>query len=128
MKILIVEDDSIMLMVLKRILQNFGYNVITAEDGKEGIEMIKLELPDMVITDFILPKISGSDIVFYLKHFPVKKIPVILLSAMPKGGVNNNDDYGADAYLVKPVAPQILIHTIEKFSYSRMHRREWAVA
>ncbi len=128
MKILIVEDDSIMLMVLKRILQNFGYNVITAEDGKEGIEMIQLELPDMVITDFNLPKISGFDIVFYLKHFTVKKIPVVLLSAMPNDGVNNNDKYVADAYLVKPVTPQILINTIEKFSYPRMDKRDWAVA
>ena len=118
MKILIVEDDPIMMMLLTQSVKNFGYIIISAADGKEAIHSINKESPDMVITDLTLPIISGLEIISYVKDFPGKIIPVILISAMPKNALGNtDDDFGADAYLVKPVSPQLLINTISRLEF-----------
>lgn len=104
MKILVCEDDPVMLLVLNRMLEKMQYEVINSKDGKEAIEMISSELPDMVITDLSLPIFSGFDIVLFLKKLPGKKIPVILISAMPMNALKNTDgNFGADGYFMKPV-------------------------
>lgn len=115
MKILLSEDDPVMMLVLNRILEKFEYQVIKSIDGKEALEMIAAESPDMVITDIMLPIFSGLEIVSFLKKLPGKKVPVILLSAMPMNALKNNDgDFGADAYFMKPVDGEQLKTKIEE--------------
>jgi DNA-binding response OmpR family regulator len=114
MKILIIEDDLIMTLLLTRMLKNLNYEVISAKDGKEGIELFNKSLPDLVITDMMLPFISGPEIISYLKKIPGNKAPVILLSSMPLGAFGTgNNNFDADCYLVKPVFPEELKNTIE---------------
>lgn len=104
MKILVCEDDPVMLLVLTRMLEQMQHKVMNAKDGKEAFEMINAKLPDIVITDLSLPVFSGLDIISFLKKFPGKKIPVVLISAMPMNALKNNDgDFGADSYFMKPV-------------------------
>lgn len=115
MKILLCEDDPVMMMVLNRTLETLHYEVIKSTDGKEALELIKSESPDVVITDIVLPIISGIEIVSFLKKFPGKKIPVILISAMPVNALKNNDgDFGADGYFMKPVNAEQLKTKIEE--------------
>ena len=118
MKILIVEDDPVMMMLLTHSVKDFGYVIISAADGKEAIQSINKESPDIIITDLTIPIISGLEIISYVKDFPGKIISVILISAMPKNALGyTNDDFGADAYLVKPVCPQLLLNTISNLGF-----------
>lgn len=115
MKILLSEDDPVMMMVLNRVLQMFKYEVICSKDGEEAIRLITSEAPDMVITDISLPMVSGLEVLSFSKQVPGKKIPVILLSALPVNAVNNCEgDYGADGYFMKPVNAQQLHSKIEE--------------
>ena len=125
MKILVCEDDPVMMFVLKSVLLKFGYNIICTEDGKEALKLIQSESPDMVITDMVLHNFSGTEIVFYLKNISAEKIPVILLSSMPLSALKNEDSYfGADAYLMKPVLPLQLKSTIEELKKTVPARAE----
>lgn len=118
MKILVCEDDPVMMLVLSTILKKFEYEVICSKDGKEALDIIRTKLPDMVITDMLLPHYSGPQIISYIKNLPGKKVPVILLSSMPINVMKNNDEYfGADGYLMKPVLPQELKNKIEELKH-----------
>lgn len=91
------------------------YEVIDAKDGQEAIKLIEAGPPDIVITDMSLPILSGLDIISFLKNLPGKKIPVILISAMPTSTFKNSDDYfGADHYFMKPVNADQLQARIEE--------------
>lgn len=119
MKILISEDDPVMMLVLNRMLEKMQYQVINSKDGKEALEMIRTQSPDMVITDITLPLFSGLEIVSFLRKLPGKKIPVILLSALPMNAFKNNTgDFGADAYFMKPVDALQLKTRIEELRES----------
>lgn len=114
MKILVSEDDPVMMMVVSRMLENLNHEVIKSVDGKEALEIITAQSPDMVITDIMLPIFSGIEIVSFCKKLP-KKIPVILLSAMPVNSMKNSDAYyGADGYFMKPVTVEQLENKIEE--------------
>lgn len=113
MKILVCEDDPVMMLVLTSMLKKLQYQVICSKDGREALNLINTELPDMVITDMMLPNLSGAEIISYVKNFSAKKIPVILLSSMPHYALKNNDeDFGADGYLTKPAYPEQLKNKI----------------
>ncbi len=114
-----------MMLVLSAMLKLLEYQVICSKDGREAIELINSESPDMVITDMLLPIISGAEIISYIKNLPGKKIPVILLSAMPIHAQKNNEgDFAADGYLMKPVFPQQLKCKIEELKSIKRTRIE----
>ncbi len=115
MKILVCEDDPVMLLVLNRMLEKMQYEVINAKDGKEAIDMINTARPDIVITDISLPVFSGLDIISFLKNLPRKKTPAILISALPMNAFKSSDgNFGSDAYFMKPVNADQLQATIEE--------------
>lgn len=115
MKVLIIEDDLIMTLVLSRMLKSIGYSYVCAKDGREGLELIKAESPDIVITDMMLPFVSGSEIISFVKKLSGRRIPVILLSSLPLNALkSNHKNLNADSYLVKPVSLEELKFTIEE--------------
>ncbi len=115
MKILVCEDDPVMLLVLNRMLEKMQYEVINAKDGKEAIDMINTARPDIVITDMSLPVFSGLDIISFLKNLPGKKTPAILISALPMNAFKTSDgNFGADGYFMKPVSAEQLKIKIEE--------------
>ncbi|WP_071595267.1 response regulator [Segetibacter koreensis] len=115
MKLLVCEDDPIMMIVLTTMLKRLEHDVICTKDGKQAIETIDRESPDMVITDMLLPNVSGIEIVSYLKKLPGKRIPVIMLSSMPRNAMTNTDaNFGADCYMVKPATMEQLKSKIEE--------------
>ena len=82
MKILIAEDNQLILKVIETKLKKEGYDVISCENGKEAIEKITDVLPDLVITDIMLPHSSGLEIVNFVKVTLKQNIPVMVLSGM----------------------------------------------
>ena len=80
-KILIIEDEEIMIDLLKKKLVAEGYQVSIARDGLEGLEKIKKERPDLILLDIIMPKMGGLEVMAELNKDPeLKKIPVIVVS------------------------------------------------
>ena len=81
-KVLVVDDEVHILHVVSLKLRNAGYEVITAQDGQEALEIAQVELPDLIITDFQMPHLSGLELCQRLKQHPATKdIPAIMLTA-----------------------------------------------
>ena len=117
MKILVVEDNQLILKVIETKLKKEGYDVISCENGKEAIEKITHSLPDLVITDIMLPYNSGLEIVSFVKVGLKKNIPVIVLSGMgQERTIEEAFKLGADDYMTKPFSLSELSMRIKRFS------------
>jgi two-component system, cell cycle response regulator DivK len=114
-KILIVEDNEMNLDMLSRRLARKGYQVITAMDGAEGLQMANYELPDLILMDMSLPGMDGWEATRHLKASPeTKHIPVIALTAHAMVGDREKAiEAGCNDYDTKPVEIDRLIHKME---------------
>ena len=101
-KILFVEDEPSLQKAVNEVLTQEGFEVMTASDGEEGLEMIKQE-PDLVLLDLILPKKDGFQVLKEMKEDEkTKDIPVIVLTNLEgTGDVEKALELGATTYLVK---------------------------
>ena len=80
-KILIIEDEEILLDLIQRRLLQEGYQVIVAKDGEEGLRKLKEEKPDLILLDIIMPKMGGFEVMVEMnKDKDLKKIPIIIIS------------------------------------------------
>lgn len=103
MKILVAEDEPMLLKTIELKLRKEGYEVITTSDGREAAAKIEETDPDMVITDIMMPYVSGLEIVSIVRKRIHKKIPIIMLSAMEQEKVVMEAfELGADDYITKP--------------------------
>jgi DNA-binding response OmpR family regulator len=103
-KILVVDDEYINLEFFEVMLTKLGFIVEKAEDGKEGLEKVKNFLPDLILLDNIMPKMSGWELTKFLKGNPkYREIPIIMLSALDdvKDKVEGFE-MGVDDYITKP--------------------------
>lgn len=102
MKILVCEDDENLAAVIKKRLAVSGFNVDTARDGEEGLMMIDAEQYDLVISDVMMPRMDGRELLRAVRRKKLN-LPVLLLTAMDKTeDVVSGLDAGADDYMVKP--------------------------
>jgi diguanylate cyclase (GGDEF)-like protein len=113
-KILTVDDDPDILDVLELTLSE-NYDVLSAANGKEGLELVRLKNPDLIITDYNMPVMNGPEFVKILrKDILFRHIPIIMLTG--KGEVKDmveGIESGADDYLVKPFEPDTLLARIK---------------
>lgn len=115
MRILVAEDEPMLLKTIELKLKKEGYEVIAASDGKEAINCINEKAPDMVITDIMMPYASGLEIVSLLRKEDGKKIPVIMLTAMEQEKVVMEAfELGADDYITKPFSLNELVIRVKK--------------
>jgi len=112
--ILVVDDDKSILRTFTRILQKSGYEIETAETGKEATEKAENRHYDLALVDIRLPDMDGTDLLAKLKK-QLQRTVKIMITGFPslETGVKALDE-GADAYLVKPVKPQDLLLLIEE--------------
>jgi len=112
--ILVVDDDKSILRTFTRILQKNGYEIETAETGKEAIEKADNRHYDLALVDIRLPDMDGTDLITKLKK-QLQRTVKIMITGFPslETGVKALDE-GADAYLVKPVKPQDLLVLLEE--------------
>jgi len=105
-KIVIVDDDRVTLAVIEKALILAGFWVYSAKDGEEGLELVKREKPDILISDILMPKIHGVDLCKKVKESQkLKHTRVILLSGVYKK-ITYKDlirESGADDFMEKPV-------------------------
>lgn len=116
MKILIAEDEPITLATMQFRLKKDGHEVITANNGQEALELLKVHSPQLVITDIMMPFASGLEVLAFVKKQP-KPIPVIVLSAMGQEKVVVEAfTLGADDYITKPFSPNELALRVKRFT------------
>ena len=112
--VLVVEDDPVILRLLEVNFQLEGFTVLLAHDGAEGIDLARVHKPDLVISDIMMPRTSGLELVAALKGEPdTKGIPIILLSAKAQtSDLKSGMDSGADDYITKPFEPLDLVDRV----------------
>ncbi len=107
-QVLVVEDDVKTLDIVKAYLEKDGYQVLTAQDGHEGLTAAQYYSPDLIVLDLLLPGVSGVDICRALREN--SSIPIIMLTALStEQDKLNGLDLGADDYLTKPFSPRELV-------------------
>jgi two-component system response regulator MprA len=109
--ILVADDDHKITDMLRRTLLYEGYTVVTASDGQEALDQAQAHRPDLVVLDWMMPKIDGIEVARRLRA--VDKTPILMLTA--RDAIEDRVeglDGGADDYLVKPFAPAELLARI----------------
>ena len=115
MKILICEDEEIMLTALEFRLQRQGFEVVLAENGKQALEKVKTEAPDLVVADIMMPHVSGLELIDYIRKDLGSPLPIIVISALEHDEtVLEAFRLGASDFITKPFKPNELILRIKK--------------
>ncbi|MBF0516097.1 MAG: PAS domain S-box protein [Nitrospirae bacterium] len=120
--ILVVEDSMLQAEVLKRLLQRNGYDVITSSNGRLGLEVTLSDMPDLVISDIIMPEMNGYELCREIKgNKDVSRIPVILLTELKSvTDIIEGLQSLADDYITKPFNESCLISKIENYMNTTM--------
>jgi DNA-binding response OmpR family regulator len=123
--VLVVDDDPVILKLLEVNFEMEGFTVLTARDGEEGIEVARTDQPDLIVSDIMMPKVSGLELVTALKADPAtSEIPIILLSAKAQNAdVRSGLDAGADDYVTKPFEPLDLVDRVNRLLEVRASKR-----
>lgn len=117
MKVLIVEDQPLILKALCFTLQKRGYTSIAAVDGMQGKDFYIQEKPNVVIVDLLLPYVSGQELVEYIRLTEDDYTKIIVLSSMYRPDtIQHLFELGIDDFMRKPFMPMELIQRIERFS------------
>ncbi len=121
-KVLAIDDDAATTELLSLLLARHGFEVLTANDGKAGVELTCQEAPDVIILDLMMPKMDGWQVCKAIRTF--SQAPILILSALDHPGqVASALDAGADDYLVKPVSSGVLVaHLLNLVRRSNDHK------
>jgi two-component system, cell cycle response regulator DivK len=114
--VLYVEDNEYNLKIVRQLLGRTSYRLIEAMDGQLGVETALREVPDLILMDIQLPKLSGLDATRMLRADPkTAAIPIIVITSFALSGDDQKaKDAGASAYLAKPYSPRELLQMIRK--------------
>ena len=119
MKILVAEDDAIMRESIIYMLKIDGYKVIIAENGREAMDIFQADIPDLVITDILMPFNSGLEFINVIRNSS-PNVPVIVLSALDEEDtVMEAFNLGADDFLTKPVKQEELSIRVKRLLKKR---------
>jgi CheY-like chemotaxis protein len=111
--VLLAEDDRALRRFLEVVLARAGYNVVSASDGLEAMKLVMSNRVDVVVTDAIMPNLSGHEFCRFLRNSPsLAHLPIILLSGLE--GKDGQNQAQVDAFLAKPVVGETLVECIEK--------------
>ena len=115
-KILAVDDERSIVRLVQVNLQRAGYDVVTAFDGKEALEKVEAEQPDLVVLDVMMPYMDGFEVLQTLRKNPsTRELPVIMLTAKAQDAdVFRGWQNGVDCYLTKPFNPMELISFVKR--------------
>ena len=114
-KAIVIEDEADILEVIQYNLEREGYRVLTARDGKEGLQLIKKEMPDIVLLDLMLPSLDGIEVCRKLREDPIThSIPIIMVTAKgEESDIVLGLGIGADDYVTKPFSPKELMGRVK---------------
>lgn len=116
-KILVLEDDPDIMRILLHTLKAAGYVVIPAYGGEDALKKVKAQLPDLILTDLSMPKMSGVEVIETLKQDPeTAHIPVVAVTAYVWDGLAQSaGQVGCDGFIAKPFSTKHLLKEVEKY-------------
>jgi two-component system cell cycle response regulator len=123
--ILIVEDETTTLKIVKMVLKREGYRVVTATNGSEALRIADDIIPDLVLLDIVLPGMDGFQVCQYLrKNTRTATIPVIMFSGLDRPADQRRAfEVGGDDYLTKPVKMVDMLEKIRAILYFKQTQR-----
>jgi DNA-binding response OmpR family regulator len=114
-KVLVIEDERMMLKVIEFRLKKDGFDVQIAEDGKQGLDIVRNWQPDIIVTDIMMPYISGLEIIATVRTELQLQTPIIVLSAVGlEKTVVEAFGLGADDFITKPFSAEELSIRVRK--------------
>jgi two-component system, OmpR family, response regulator MtrA len=118
LKILTIDDDPSITKLLSILLGTYGMKVITANSGKQGIELLRAEAPDLVLLDMMMPEMSGMEVCQAIRTF--SDVPILAFSALGNPQeIANALKAGFNGYLEKPSSSEILVARINELTAAR---------
>ncbi len=113
-RILIIEDDPVCLRLVEHTLQAAGYQVVSAQDGEQGLKQFYMHRPHLVLLDVVMPGLDGWEVCQRIRE--ISTVPVIMLTwRQEEDDVVRGIRAGADGYLTKPIQPKALSARVEAF-------------
>lgn len=113
-KILVVDDEEILRMLICDTLEDLGYDIDEAEDGREALEKLGTNMYDLVVLDYMMPHVTGIEVIERLPEEVKGKMPILMLSAKSQEEDRQKIfDKGADYFMSKPFSPMKLAEVIE---------------
>jgi DNA-binding response OmpR family regulator len=115
--IVVVDDEEDMASFFRHVLEDRGYRVLTANDGRQGIETVLASRPDLVLLDVILPVVQGQEACRYLKNQTgLGDMKIVMVSSLPAKDLEvvQSPEACADGYLHKPVGVRQVVDTVER--------------
>jgi Response regulators consisting of a CheY-like receiver domain and a winged-helix DNA-binding domain len=110
-KVLIADDDPVIRMTLRAMMEKNGFQVIEAEDGQSALQLVQIAPPNLLLLDLNMPQMNGQQVIRYLKEDPINSgIPIIVLTS--EADEKNQEETlnaGADDYIVKPLKPTLVV-------------------
>ena len=114
-KIVLAEDNSMLSMVLKFRLEKEGFELLVAADGKEALDLIEQHNPELILTDIMMPFISGLEVISYVRNKLNLQTPIVVFSAAGQEKiVLQAFDLGATDFMTKPLSPNGLVLRIKR--------------
>jgi len=123
MKVLVIDDDQLVLLPLKRKLKNQGYQVVTSTSPKKGIDLFDSFTPDLIIVDINMPQFSGLDFIRHIRKEKKSSIPMIVLSGNTSVEVMAEGfELGISDYIKKPISLDEICKRIKRINiFFRTH-------
>jgi len=113
--IVLAEDNTTLSQLLKFRLQKEGYTTFVAQDGKQALELIELQKPNLILTDIMMPFISGLEVISHVRNKLQLQTPIIVFSAAGQEEmVLKAFNLGATDFMAKPFSPNELIIRIKR--------------
>lgn len=120
MKVLIAEDHPLLLQSVSWKVEKEGFEVLGAVDGQQAKDLFVSQKPDIVITDFMMPFVTGPELIHFIRSEQQSNVPIMVLSQM---GLEDEKvrcfELGADDYLTKPFLPGELVARLNRFKRMR---------
>ncbi|RKN81081.1 response regulator transcription factor [Ulvibacterium marinum] len=114
-KLLLAEDDNLLAALLRYRLEKGGYQVSLSKDGKEVKEYLAEEVPDIIVSDIMMPYFSGIELIDFVRNELGSKTPIIIISsAGNEENVLTAFELGANDFISKPVSPSELIVRVKR--------------
>ena len=114
-KIVLAEDNSVLSLLLKFRLEKEGYKLLIAVDGKEAIELIEEHNPELILTDIMMPFVSGLEVISHVRNKLNLQTPIIVFSSAGQEEiVLKAFDLGATDFMSKPFSPHELVIRVKR--------------
>lgn len=114
-KIVLAEDNSTLSLLLKFKLEKEGYELLMAENGKDAIELIEQHTPELILTDIMMPYVSGLEVISHVRNKLKLQIPIVVFSAAGQEEmVLKAFNLGANDFMGKPFSPNELVIRVKR--------------